>query len=510
MSDPSTGEGVGPTRSDEGDPVALRRRPRRVAVVGAGLTGLAAAHRLHRLDPEVDVVVLDAAPRAGGKVLTSELAPRPDGGALRVDEAADAFLARVPEALALCRELGLDEHLVTPAARSAFVKSHGELRRLPDGLVLGVPTDLEALAASGIVSPEGVARAGEDLTRAADGPPHGEDESVGSLVRRRLGDEVLERLVAPLLGGVNAGDADELSLAAGAPQLAAAVRDQPSLIAGLRAQRPSPAPDGEEAPVFYGLAGGSTTLIDALVAALPAGAVRLGTTVTALEPRPGGGFRLALGATVTGVADRPARPQPLDALEVDAVVLALPAPGAARLLAGLPDLDEVADEMAALTWASVVMTTLVLRRDQVAHPLDGSGYLIPAPERRFLTACSFGSSKWAHWSLPDRVVLRASCGHAGDGGAAVGLDDETLVRELLADLRADLGITGDPEVVRISRWPASLPQYRPGHLQRARAWQRTAWAAYPGLWCTGASFEGLGLPACVRQGEAAARLLAGG
>lgn len=505
MSDPSTGEGLSPAPGGDGpEPGPMRRRPQRVAVVGGGVTGLAAAHRLHRLAPDIELVVLDAADRPGGKVLTSELA---DG--LRVDEAADAFLARVPEALALCRELGLQDQLVTPAARSAFVKSHGELRRLPEGLVLGVPTDLDALADSGIVSPEGVARAAEDLTRPADAPatPDG-DESVGSLVRRRLGDEVLERLVAPLLGGVNAGDADELSLAAGAPQLAAATRGGSSLIAGLRAQRPAPSPGGDEAPVFYGLAGGTTTLVDALVAALPPGTVRLGTAVTAIEPRPGGGFRLALGSTA-GAAARPQRPTPLEPVVVDAVVLATPAWSSGRLVATLPGLAEVAEGLTELAWASVVMTTLVLRRDQVDHPLDGSGYLIPAPERRFLTACSFGSSKWAHWALPDRVVLRASCGHAGDHGAAIGLDDVTLQRELLADLRADLGISGDPEHVRISRWPTSLPQYRPGHLRRARGWQRSAWAAHPGLWLTGASFEGLGLPACVRQGEAAAHLLVG-
>ena len=384
--------------------------------------------------------------------------------------------------------------------------SGGELRRLPDGLVLGVPTDLEALAASGIVSAEGVARAGEDLVRPADGPPPGEDESVGDLVRRRLGDEVLERLVAPLLGGVNAGDADHLSLAAGAPQLAAAVTGTSSLVEGLRAQRSASTAD-PDAPVFHGLRRGTSTLLEALAARLPRGSVRTGTTATAIDPRPGHGFRVQLARTGTGTGAPPAPASPLGPLDADAVVVALPSWAAAPLVAGLPDLAAVADGLDALEWASVVMTALVVPADAVAHPLDGSGYLVPAPERRVLTACSFASSKWAHLARPGQVVLRASAGHAGDGGVAVAMDAGALVRELLVDLGDHLGLEGAPDVVRVTPWPRSLPQYRPGHLDRARSWQATAWGTHPGLWLTGASFEGLGLPACIRQGEAAAQRL---
>lgn len=503
MTNPGTGEdrGAGPTATTDPDDLPrLPRRPDRVVVLGAGITGLAAAHRLHALAPDVELVVVEAADRVGGKVLTQDLGGEP------VDCAADAFLARVPEAVALCRELGLDDQLVTPAARSAFVLSGGELRRLPDGLVLGVPTDLDALAASGIVSEAGVARAAEDLDRPADGPPAGTDESVGDLVRRRLGDEVHEALVAPLLGGVNAGDADHLSLAAGAPQLAAAA-GRGSLIEGLRAQRAAATAD-PDAPVFYGLRSGTSTLLEALAARLPAGALRLGTVATAIDPAPGRGFRVHL-ATPGDPGDPATAATPVGRVDADAVVVALPSWAAAPLVAGLPDLAAVADGLDALEWASVVMAALVVPADAVDHSLDGSGYLIPAAERRVLTACSFASSKWAHLARPGQVVLRASAGHAGDGGAAVAMDPTTLIDELLVDLGEHLGLDGAPDVVRATPWPRSLPQYRPGHLDRARTWQTTAWGTHPGLWLTGASFEGLGLPACVRQGEAAARRVLG-
>ncbi len=209
----------------------------RVVVVGGGVTGLSAAYELVHgtglADDDIDVVVLEAGDRFGGKIHTSPFAGRP------VDEAADAFLARVPDAVDLCRQLGLTDQLVTPATRQAHLYSLGQLRAFPDGLVLGVPTDLDALAASGAVSTEGVARAGQDLTMGPDRGPTGagRDESVGELVRRRVGDEVFERLVAPLLSGVHAGNADRLSVAAGAPAFAAALRDHDSLMAGLAAQR---------------------------------------------------------------------------------------------------------------------------------------------------------------------------------------------------------------------------------------------------------------------------------
>lgn len=455
-----------------------------VVIVGGGISGLAAAFELAR-HRDVEITVVEADSRLGGKIWTTPFAGRP------VDCAADAFLARVPEAIELCGELGLREHLVTPATSRAFVYCDGALRAFPERTVLGVPTDLDALAASGLVSEEGVARAAEDLTMP--GEPWRGDESVGALVRRRLGDEVFERLVAPLLSGVNAGDADELSVEAGAPQLAEAVREQPSLIAGLREQLARTRPD-PDTPVFYGLPTGTQTLTDAL-------ARELGRR----------GARIVTGARAIAV-DRhraPAAPRfavrlaSADPIEADAVVLATPDFVTAELLDGIA--PGVAAELGEVPYASVVMVTLAVPRAAIGRPLDGSGFLVPRAEGLLLTGCSWASSKWAHLDDPEVAVLRASAGRFDDR-RALELDDADLVEALLADLATTMAL--DPSVTpvatRVSRWPRSLPQFRPGHLERVSRWRAELDTECVGLTTLGAGWDGLGIPACIRQARAAA------
>lgn len=446
-----------------------------VVVVGGGITGLTAAHVLaHAGNP---VTLLDAADRVGGLVRTTPFAGHP------VDWGADAFLARVPEGVELCRELGLAGRLTTPAARRAHVYTGGRLVPMPEGLVLGVPTDLDALAASGIVSPAGVARAAEDLHRAA--PPLDRDVAVGALVRDRLGDEVFETLVAPLLSGVNAGDADELSLEAGAPQLAAAARRGGSLIEALRAQAATADPD---APVFYGLPTGTQTLTDALAAsARAAGAqILVGTPVTGLRRSDAGAWEVL---TTTG------------ALRAGGVVLATPGYVTAPLLA--PVAPAIAAGLAELAYASVALVTLAVPRDRIPHPLDGSGFLVSEAEGLLLTACSWASSKWAHLADDRFVLLRASAGRHHDP-RFVELDDDTLVAHLVDELGTTMGLHGPPSEVRVTRWMRALPQYRPGHLERVARWRAELAETAPGLVLAGAAYDGLGLPACIRQARAAA------
>ncbi len=493
----------------------------RLMIIGAGIAGLVCAYRLHRLLPRARLTVLEAGDHVGGKIRTTEIA------GMAIDEAADAFLARVPAAIELCTELGLHEQLVTPAQRQAFVWRAGRLHRFPAGLVLGVPTDLEALAASGVVSGAGVDRAAEDLVLPRDlpgAPPAGEDESVGALVRRRLGDEVMDALVGPLLSGVNAGDADALSIAGGAPQFAAAVADQPSLIAGLRAQRAAAlaASDDPDAPIFYGLRGGTQTLTDALAAALPAGSVHTGQTVTAIDRQPDGTVEIT---TANG-----------SSFGADAVVLALPTFAAAPLVAGYDDaLADLAAELAGLEWASVILVTFAVPRSSISHPLDGSGFLVAPGDGLLMTACSFGSSKWAHWrrggtdptrpptSLPtdpppatgesdqsatdqsDLVILRVSAGRHGDPRAWAMTDDE-VVATLTDELATTIGLRGPVTEVRVSRWERALPQYRPGHLDQARRWKATA--RDEGLHVIGAGYLGLGIPALITDATATAAAIA--
>jgi oxygen-dependent protoporphyrinogen oxidase len=439
------------------------------AVVGGGITGLAAAWELRQRAPDADITVFEPGV-LGGKLRTSEFAGR------RLDEGADAFLARVPEGRQLCEELGLADGLVTPATGRAYVAAGRQLHALPTGLVLGVPTDPAALAGSPLVGPDAADRVAAEP--GLGGAPLGEhdDPSIGSLIRARFGDDVLERLVDPLLGGINAGDTDQLSLRAAAPQLAAAAERSGSLVEGLRAAPPAADPT---APVFWALPGGMATLVDALLEALAA----------------------------AGVTFRREVVDDLGDLDDEGVVLATPAAPTARL-AARAGASRAAAILGAIRHASPVMVSLAFRADDVRHPLDGSGLLVPKPEHRMLTACSFASTKWAHLARPDSVVLRASSGRHGDD-RAIAMDDDVLVASLLGDLHELIGLGGDPIQVRVNRWRDGFPQYEPGHLDRVAVVEADLAEARPGVALAGAAHRGLGIPACIRQGRAAARVVAG-
>ncbi len=433
----------------------------RIAVVGAGITGLAAGYEAAKAGAEV--VVYEAAERAGGRIATSELAGQP------VDEGADAFLARVPWAVELCQELGLAGELVSPAQRAAFVYSRGALRALPQPNVLGVPLDFDALAASGIVSAEGVDRARQEPDLA--GSPLADDESVGGLVRRRLGDEVADRLVDPLIGGINASSIDELSVRAAVPQLAEAASRGPSLVRELRRLAASSTAD-PDAPVFYSLPDGVGRLTDEL-------ADRLGERLRVSSP----------------VAD-------LGELDADQVIVTLPADAASALVAAVS--ATAAELLGGIDYASVVLVSLAFNAAEVNHPMAGSGYLVPAVEGRTITACSWASSKWSHVGTPDTVVLRVSAGRFRDNRPML-MDDDAVLAAVRTDLEATMGLDAEPLEVRISRLERSLPQFRPGHMELVADIERALAHDAPWLQVTGAWARGLGIPACINQGRQAAR-----
>jgi oxygen-dependent protoporphyrinogen oxidase len=442
----------------------------RYVVVGGGIAGLAAAWELRRLRPDAEITVHEPGV-LGGKLRTSTFAGRP------VDEGADAFLARVPEGRALCEELGLAGRLVSPATGRAYVALGKELHPLPGGLVLGVPTVPGSLRGSPLVGADAPARVAAEEAQPGVPLAADADPSIGSVIRSRFGDDVHERLVDPLIGSINAGDTDHLSLRAAAPQLAAAAERSGSLVAGLRA---APPPDDPTAPVFWALPGGMAALVEALVGALRAAGVRV------------------VSESVDDLA----------ALDTDRVVVATPAPAAGRLLrrAGATRAGSILGE---LRHASPVLVALAFRRSHVRHPLDGSGLLVPKPERRMLTACSFASSKWQHLAADDTVVLRASTGRLGDD-RAIGMDDDVLLGVLLAELDELLGLDGDPVAVRTSRWRDGFPQYEPGHLDRVAAVEADVAEHLPGVAVAGAAYRGLGIPACIRQGRTAAQQVAAG
>lgn len=455
----------------------------RTVVIGGGISGLAGAHRLAAAGH--DVTVLEADGRLGGKILTTPFAGRP------VDEGADAFLTRVPHALDLCRRLGLADSLVSPATGHASLWTDGALRPLPPGLVLGVPVEVGPLARSGILSAAGVARAA--IEPWLPGRPLQDDVAVGQLVRRRYGREVHERLVDPLLGGINAGRTDELSLEVAAPTVAAVARRSASLTRGLREVHPEASPDRQ--PLFAAPPGGMDRLIEALAAAVSGhgGEIRLSTPVCAIEPT-GAGYRVHVEGEV---------------LAADWVLVAVPAFAASALVAPLsPAAGEL---LAALRYASVALVTLAYPPEALSRPPDGSGFLVPRNQRRLVTACSVFSNKWPSGGGGDggageMVVLRASVGRDGEE-RGLALDDAELVERVDAELGEALQLSGAPAAVRVSRWPRSFPQFPPGHRVRMAEAEAALAMDAPGIALAGAYLRGVGIATCIGAAEAAAQAL---
>ncbi len=464
--------------------------PPHLVVVGAGISGLAAAHRVRVQRPDVRVTVLEAAPTVGGKLAQDEVA------GLTVDTGAESVLNRRPEGVDLIRQVGLDGDVCHPATTTASVWTRGRLRPLPPS-VLGVPADLRALARSGLVSRAGVARAAAD--RLLPARPTLEDVAVGRFVARRLGHEVSDRLVEPLLGGVYAGHADRLSLLAAAPQIAALAARGGSLLAAAaaagaeRARRPSTA-------IFAGLVGGVGRL-PAAVAAASGAEVRCSATVRELGRGPAG-WRL-----VVGRADRP------EVVQADAVILATPPAPTARLL------SEVAPAGAAalreVETASVAVVTLALPATGLPSRPTGSGFLVPPVDGRAVKALTWSSNKWAWVGAQadaavgsGTVLLRASVGRHGEG-ALLQRDDADLIRVVAGELQEAVGLRPPVIDARVTRWGGALPQYTVGHLDRVVR-IRSAIELQPGLDVCGAGYDGVGIAACVADAQRAAdRAVAG-
>ncbi|MEU4876439.1 protoporphyrinogen oxidase [Streptomyces sp. NPDC021608] len=452
-----------------------------VVVVGAGIAGLAAAHRLLRRGARV--TVLEASDRVGGKLLPGEIA------GVRVDLGAESMLARRPEAVALAREAGLADRLEPPATAAASIWTRGVLRPMPKGHVMGVPGTAAAL--SGVLSDEGLARVERDA-----GLPRtdiGDDVAVGAYVAARVGREVVDRLVEPLLGGVYAGDAYRISMRSAVPQLFRAARAHASLTEAVREIQREAATAPQAGPVFMGIRGGVGSLPLAVAASVAAGGgeIRTRVPVTALRRDPAGGWHVTAGERE---------------LRADAVVVAVPAPAAAALLATVS--PGAAAELRTVEYASMALVTLAYRRADAALP-DGSGFLVPPVDGHTIKASTFASQKWG-WIAdedPGTVVLRTSVGRHGESGI-LDKDDADLVAVSRHDLREATGLTASPLETRVTRWTDGLPQYPVGHHARV-ARVREQLALLPGIAVCGAAYDGVGIPACVASADAAVDRLGG-
>ena len=471
-----------------------------VVVIGGGIAGLAAAFFLR--DEPVRVTVLEGSPRLGGKLSASDVA------GVTMDEGAEALLARRPEGIDLITAAGLGGDLVPAGVTASAIYTRGAMRSLPRRQYLGVPADLDELAATGVISANGVARARDESS----GPAQTRDVSVTEYIGSRLGTEIVDRLVDPLLGGVYAGRSEDLSFQATLAPLAAAARGHATLTeaaASLLPPRPSsPAPSsaaadsekpsagaaappdgasGKPAPIFVSLTTGIGSLPEVIAKASGAD-VRTNAMVRELK-RTQTGWRLTIGSA--------ADPEYLDA---DAVILATPAAPAARLLKDTA--SEAAARLAEIPYASMAIVTLAFRAEDFPAQ-QRSGYLVPAVDGRAVKAATFSTVKWPHLAAQAPVhVVRCSVGRSGDV-AVLQRDDEDLAALAAAELAGAIGLTAKSVAQRVTRWGGGLPQYNVGHLDRV-AGIRAAVARQPGLSVAGAAYDGVGIPACIATARSAA------
>ena len=448
----------------------MRSRPR-VVIVGGGVSGLATAYDIHRrVGAEAQLTLVEAGSRLGGKVVAEQFS-----GHL-VDTGPDAILMRVPAMAALLDELGLSDQIVPQAALGAYIWSRGKLRRIPAGTLFGVPDRLVPLLRSRLLSPAGLARAALDLVLPRRRIPR-QDLSIAELVVPRLGRQVFDRLVDPLLGGVHAGRAAELSARSTVPEIDALARKSRSLYLGLRRLRRH-APPASGGVVLASLSGGLGRLVAALEARLGATDLRLNSTARRVV-RGGGGYRVEL-ADGTSIG-------------ADAVVLATQAFVSALLLADLvPDATTLLEQ---IPYVDVVTVWLAYPRPAVSRPLDGTGFLVPPQEGKLLVGCTWSSVKWPDLADDDLVLIRGMVGRRGDR-RWLGMDDEALVRAVHAELVEMMGVAANPVDQRIDRWPQAMPQYLVGHRERLDALD-AALGELPGLYVTGAAYRGIGLASCV-------------
>jgi oxygen-dependent protoporphyrinogen oxidase len=441
---------------------------KRIVIVGGGISGLAAAHRLVELGHQ-QVTLLEAAPRLGGTIQTE----RRDGFLLECGP--DSFISEKPEAVALAKRLGLESRLIetNEQHRRSFIVRNGRVRPVPEGFQLLAPSRIWPFLATDIFSLTGKMRMAADLFLPRRSSNGDDDESLASFVRRRLGQEALERMAQPMVGGIYSADPETLSLRATLPRFLDMERDHRSLILAMMRQGSAQkiGTSGARYSLFLSFDEGMEVLTNALAGVIPN--VRLNTRIDAIHKSNG-------GWTVTTDAG--------ESLEADAICLAVPAYVAAKLVDNVN--QRLASQLSAIKYASTATINFAYRRAAINHPLDGFGLVVPRIEKRSLIACTFSSVKFAGRAPDGHVLLRAFAG--GDMGTRIE-----------ADLRELLGINGKPLFTEVKKWERSMPQYEVGHLDRVTEIENEL-ERMPGLTIAGNAYRGVGIPDCIRSGETAA------
>jgi oxygen-dependent protoporphyrinogen oxidase len=463
-----------------------------VAIIGGGISGLAAAYRTTELLPTARLQVFEAANRPGGVLQTIHSGP------YLVEQSADNFLSNLPWGVGLCKRLGLEGELLSTdeSRRQAFIVHRGKLQPVPQGFLLMAPTQLTSLLTTPLVSWRGKLRMlGEWFV-----PPHKDapDETLGSFVRRRWGREVFDRIVQPLVGGIYTADPEQLSLCATLPRFLEMERTHGSLLRAMLRGKTGSTADSQASGARYGMfvapRGGMSQLVDTLVKQLPADTLILRTAVEQVGRTPQGKWQLVLH----NLADDTRRSETFDAL-----IMATPAPQAAKLLSPID--SQLSADLASIPYAGTSIVVLSYARADVRHPLDGFGLVVPAVENRQILAASFASNKFPGRAPNDEVLIRVFIGGACQPELA-DLPDSKLRAIAVAELSELLGITAEPVYSQITRWPRAMPQYHLGHMELVERIEQQA-RTHPNLALCGNAYRGVGIPNCIHQGELAAEVI---
>jgi oxygen-dependent protoporphyrinogen oxidase len=475
---------------------------RQIVIIGGGISGLAAAHRVIELSQElhqpIKLTILEASSRLGGTIQTDQR----DG--FLIERGPDSFISEKPEALALARRLGIESRLIetNDQHRRSFIVKHGRLRPVPEGFQLLAPTRFWPFITSDIFSLAGKLRMSADLLLPRRSLNGTNDESLASFVRRRLGREALERMAQPMVGGIYTADPEVLSLRATLPRFLEMERQYRSVILGMwrrgRAAKPETGVSGARYSLFLSFDQGTEVLVRALETSIAddrlpmadsSPEIRLNAKVTALERESDGAWTIKVEGG--------------KALGADAVCLALPAYVSAKLLSNTA--SELSSLLSQIKFASTATINLGYSRTDIAHDLNGFGFVVPFIEKRSLIACTFSSVKFAGRAPEDHVLLRAFVGGALQPELLT-LNEEEITRRVERDLRELIGVRDKPLFTEVTKWSNSMPQYEVGHLDHIEKIE-SALSKIPGLTLAGNSFRGAGIPDCIRSGEAAAEEL---
>jgi protoporphyrinogen/coproporphyrinogen III oxidase len=467
--------------------------PRTVAIVGGGISGLATAYSLQEQAAAAGLAIkctlLDASPSWGGKIVTHRI------GDLITEAGPDSFLSQKPAGLQLIEKLGLTDQVINTneTGKKAFVYSGGRLRELPEGMVIIRPGQVGPFLKSGLLTVGGLARMGMDLVIPAKRSQ--QDESLASFFRRRFGRQAFERMMEPLMAGIYAGDAEQMSLKATFPRFLELEQEHGSVIRGMLAARKTGSPPETKRPrrtMFVSLKNGLDDLVGALVRRLTDQGVtlRAGTAVDSLRVR-----SHQLGRWTYDVMLNDA-----SALSVDSLVLATPAFVSAELLRPLTPIAGGLLEM--IPYASTATIAMAYPASVIGGAVQGFGFVVPRVEQCDLIAATWTSLKWPHRTPANQLMTRCYVGGVGRE-AILQLDDQALVQKVKAELKQICGVTTEPLHVEVNRWMKAMPQYLLGHLERVEQ-AEAALSRYGGLVLTGAAYRGVGIPDCIRDGAVAA------